>query len=72
MTLVDCIGLTIGRVSYMSHNPYKPPRDYREHYPDPETDWGGFLLVSIVLFIILWHRPLIDFFTIMFRRLLYN
>ena len=72
MTLVDCIGRTTDRGSSMSNNPYRPPRDYKEHHPDPKTDWGGFLFVSIVLFIIIWCRPLIDFFTSMFRRLLYN
>ncbi len=72
MTLVDCIGQTTDRISGMGNNPYEPPRDYKERHPDPQTDWGGFLFVSIMLFIIIWYRPLIDFFTAMFQRLLYN
>ena len=56
----------------MGNNPYRPPRDYKEQTPDPETDWGGFLFVSLILFVIVLYRPLIDFFTAMFQRLLYN
>tara|TARA_R110000787_G_scaffold224418_1_gene332573 strand:- start:101 stop:271 length:171 start_codon:yes stop_codon:yes gene_type:complete len=56
----------------MANNPYEPPRDYKEHPPDPETDWGGFFFVSLILFVIICYRPLFDFFTAMFKRLLYN
>ena len=72
MTLVDCIGRTTDKVTSMANNPYEAPRNHKEHPPDPETDWGGFFFVSLILFVIICYRPLFDFFTAMFKRLLYN
>ena len=54
----------------MSHNPYEPPRDYREDPRKPETDWAGFLFVVTMLFIIFCHELLISFFSNIFRKIL--
>jgi len=56
----------------MSRNPYEPPSDYREDPRKPETDWAGFIFVVSMLIIIFWHRPLVNFFVIIFRKLLYS
>ncbi len=64
-------------------NPYKPPQsnprkrgldrfgETRNHR-DEFLDWSGFFFVITILFLILFHHVLIDFFIDIFRDILYN
>jgi hypothetical protein len=67
----------------MSYNPYEPPKsdprrrgldrfgETRNHR-DELMDWSGFFFVVTILFLILFHHVLIDFFIDIFRDILYN
>ena len=67
----------------MSHNPYKPPKSNPQkrgldrfgetkNDKDELVDWSGFFFVVIILFLILFHHVLINFFVDIFRNILYN
>ena len=67
----------------MNRNPYEPPKsdppkrgldnfgETRNHR-DELVDWSGFFFVVTILFLVLFHHVLIDFFIDIFRTLLYN
>ncbi len=67
----------------MSHNPYEPPKSNPQkrgldrfgetkNDKDELVDWSGFFFVVIILFLILFHHVLINFFVDIFRNILYN
>ena len=61
-----------------TRNPYDPPKtDSKREYDlwlesikqQEETDWGGFIFVVVILFILFFQPVLIKFFTEIFRNL---
>ena len=67
----------------MKHNPYEPPKSDPQrrgldrfgetrNRRDELVDWSGFFFVVTILFLILFHHILIDFFIDIFRDILYN
>jgi hypothetical protein len=62
-------------------NPYRPPKYGRDNHGldrfgetrnsrDELIDWSGFFFVVIIMFIVLFHHILIDFFIEIFNRTL--
>ena len=63
----------------MDNNPYRPPKHGRhnnrldrfgetKNSRDEIVDWSGFFFVVTIMFIVLFHHVLIDFFIEIFKR----
>jgi len=52
----------------MTHNPYQPPSPEDRDQHVPETDWSGLMFVIVVLSVIFFREPLVNFFAYIFRN----